>query len=54
VADSTLARLALGGSTAGGTIEIEFSSGARIRVTGAVDSAVLKAAVEALTGGKPR
>ena len=41
-------------STADGTIEIEFASGARMRVTGAVDSAALKAAVEALTGGKPR
>ncbi len=42
------------GSAAAGGIEIEFASGARMRVTGAVDPAALKAAVEALTGGKPR
>lgn len=42
------------GFTVGGTIEIEFKSGARMRITGAVDSAALKAAVELLTGGKPR
>lgn len=37
-----------------GTIEIEFTRGVRMRVTGAVDSATLKAVLEALTGGKSR
>lgn len=41
-------------STADGTIEVEFASGARMRITGTVDPTALKAAVEALTGGKPR
>jgi transposase len=39
---------------ADGTIEIEFASGARMRVTGAVDPTALRATVEALTGGKSR
>ena len=43
-----------GGSAAEGAIEIEFASGVRMRVTGAVDAAVLKAAVEALTDRKLR
>jgi transposase len=42
------------GSAAPGAIEIEFASGARMRITGTVDPAALKAAVEALTGGKAR
>lgn len=37
-----------------GAIEINFTSGARMRVTGAVDPATLRAAVEALTGGRSR
>jgi transposase len=45
-------------STAGlpgaGVIEIEFAGGARMRITGAVDPAVLSAAVAALTGGRRR
>lgn len=36
----------------GGSIEIEFTGGARMRITGAVDVAVLTAAVAALTGGR--
>ena len=36
-----------------GTIEIELASGARMRITGAVDPATLRAAVAALTGGRP-
>ena len=36
----------------GGTIEIEFTSGARMRITGAVDTSVLTAAVAALAGGR--
>lgn len=54
VPDSEAARSAPSGPAAAGTIEIEFASGARMRVTGTVDPAALKAAVEALTGGRPR
>ena len=38
----------------GGAIEIEFSGGARMRITGAVDPATLTAAVAALADGRPR
>ena len=38
----------------GGAIEIEFTNGARMRITGAVDAAVLTAAVAALAGGRPQ
>ncbi len=37
-----------------GTIEIEFATGARMRITGAVDVAALTAAVAALAGGGRR
>ncbi|KJC53629.1 hypothetical protein UP10_41760 [Bradyrhizobium sp. LTSPM299] len=37
-----------------GTIEIAFSSGVQLRVTGAVDPATLTAAVAALSGGRAR
>jgi len=47
-------RPALAGPTAAGTIEIELASGARMRITGAVDAATLTAAVAALAGGRPR
>ena len=40
-------------STGTGTIEIEFASGARMRITGAVDAAMLRATVAALSGGHP-
>ena len=40
--------------TSGGAIEIEFAAGARMRITGAVDAATLKAAVAALTDGRTR
>ena len=36
----------------GGTIEIEFATGARIRITGSVDKATLTAAVRAVTDGR--
>jgi transposase len=36
----------------GGTIEIEFATGARMRITGAVDKAMLTAAVRALADGR--
>jgi transposase len=37
-----------------GTIEIEFASGARMRIMGAVDAATLRAAVTALSDGRRR
>jgi len=37
-----------------GTIEIEFAMGARMRITGAVDAAVLTAAVAVLAEGRRR
>jgi transposase len=37
-----------------GAIEIEFASGARMRITGAVDPAILTAAVAALADGRRR
>ena len=37
-----------------GVIEIEFAAGARMRITGAVDAATLKAVVAALADGRPR
>ena len=37
-----------------GTIEIEFASGARMRIAGAVDPATLTAVVAALTRGRRR
>jgi transposase len=37
-----------------GAIEIEFASGARMRITGAVDPAMLTAAVTMLAGGRRR
>lgn len=43
-----------GGSTGSGAIEIEFAAGARMRITGAVDAATLKAVVAALAEGRPR
>ena len=38
----------------GGAIEIEFAAGARMRITGSVDAATLKAAVAALADGRLR
>ena len=38
----------------GGPIEIEFASGARVRITGAVDAVTLAAAVAALADGRRR
>ena len=45
---------AAAGLAAEAAIEIDFTSGARMRITGAVDPATLRAAVEALTGGHSR
>src|ERR1700746_2522203 len=38
-------------ASSGGAIEIEFAAGVRMRITGAVDAATLKAAGRALAGG---
>jgi transposase len=38
----------------GGTLEIEFGTGARMRISGAVDIAVVAAAVAALARGRRR
>ena len=43
-----------GGSAGSGAIEIEFAAGARMRITGAVDAATLKAVVAALADGRLR
>ena len=37
-----------------GAIEIEFATGTRMRITGAVDNATVAAAVAALAGGRQR
>jgi transposase len=37
-----------------GAIEIEFATGARVRITGAVDAATLTAVVAALSDGRRR
>jgi transposase len=42
------------GLAGSGAIDIELASGARMRITGAVDAATLTAAVAALSGGRPR
>jgi transposase len=42
------------GLSGAGAIEIEFATGARMRVTGAVDPAMLRAAVVALSDGRRR
>jgi transposase len=42
------------GPAGSGAIEIEFAAGARMRITGAVDGATLKAVVAALAEGRPR
>ena len=36
-----------------GAIEIEFAAGARMRITGTIDAAMLQAAVAALADGQP-
>lgn len=40
------------GPASSGAIEIEFAAGARMRITGTVDAAMLKAAVAALADGQ--
>ena len=41
-------------ASSGGSIEIEFVAGARMRITGTVDAATLKAAVAVLADGRLR
>ena len=43
-----------GPSTSPGAVEIEFASGARLRITGAVDPATVSAAVAAMAGNAGR
>jgi transposase len=43
-----------GGLTGAGAIEIEFATGGRMRITGAVDAATVTAAVMALVDGRRR
>jgi transposase len=42
------------GLAGGGTIEIEFAAGARMRITGVVDAAALRAALAVLAEGRRR
>jgi transposase len=46
--------IAPAGLSGGGAIEVEFASGARMRITGAVDPAMLTAVVAALADGQRR
>jgi transposase len=52
--ESEAAMPAPAGLAGGGAIEIEFASGARMRITGVVDQATLTAAVAALAEGRRR
>lgn len=54
VAETEAARSAPAASAADGAIDIEFASGARMRLTGAVDAVALRTAVEALSDRKLR
>jgi transposase len=42
------------GPVGGGAIEIEFATGARMRITGMVDGATMRAAIAALADGRQR
>ena len=50
IPESKAAVPAPAGRASDGAIEIEFASGVRMRITGAVDAAILTAAVAALAG----
>jgi transposase len=54
VAESAAAVAAPAGLAGGGAIEIELATGARMRITGAVDGATLTAAIAALADGRRR
>jgi transposase len=47
-------RIAPAAQTDTGTIEIEFATGARMRITGAVDAATVMAVVASLADGRQR
>jgi transposase len=49
-----VAAAAPAGLTDGGAIEIEFATGARMRITGAVDRTTLTATIAALADGRQR
>jgi transposase len=46
----TVAPVAVAATAAAGTMEIEFARGTRLRIAGAVDAALLSAAIRALAG----
>src|SRR5438477_7146971 len=52
VAESGLTPCPVTPATSGGSIEIEFVAGARMRITGTIDAATLRAAVSALADGR--
>src|SRR5439155_5967843 len=52
VAESGLTPCPVTPATSGGSIEIEFVAGARMRITGTIDEATLRAAVSALADGR--
>jgi len=54
VAESGSTSCLVAPASSGGSIEIEFAAGARMRITGTVDTATLKAAVAALADGRLR
>ena len=54
VAESGSKSCPVASASSDGSIEIEFAAGARMRITGTVDAATLKAAVAALADGRLR
>jgi transposase len=54
VAESGSSSCSVAPATSGGSIEIEFAAGVRMRITGPIDAAMLKAAVAALADGRLR
>jgi transposase len=54
VSESEAVVPAPGGLAGDGAIEIEFATGTRMRITGAVDKATLAAVIAALVGGRQR
>jgi transposase len=54
IAESGLTPCPVAPTSSGGSIEIEFAAGARMRITGTVDAATLKTAVAALADGSLR
>jgi len=54
VAPSAAEVAASAGSANDGVIEIEFATGARMRITGTVDQVAVTAAIAALASGRQR